>query len=267
MSEGDDMLVWQTTAYLAAGVGVYLFWAIAALSLFRKFAGDVSRMENRNSAPVLLMGGGINLLVWLSILFMVPALLDKPLSSLGLHLGQSDQRFAMLIFVASFLLAALFLYLARGGAVRVVAIHRPRLVLLAMLVLLIVAVQEEFLFRGYIRVVMEQASGWSFLLVSTAVFVVIHFLTNKVTLPQLAGWILGGGLLGVVYLASGSLWTVVVLHFAIDAGNVLVFNITGEGALFETAPGLAEGERMLYRLISTVIILLVTLAWYRVNLT
>jgi membrane protease YdiL (CAAX protease family) len=260
------VLSWNAAGYVAAGVGIYLFWAVVAMLAVRRFAADLSTMEDRISAPVLLIGGIANLLVLLGVTVLVPLLLDKPISSLQLHLSPSGIEFSVLVFIFSFLLAILFLYMRRHRSVRMTALRKPRSVLLGILVLLIVATQEEFLFRGYTRVVLQENSAWSYLLVSTAIFVVIHFFSNKVTLPQVVSWTLGGALLGFVYLVSGSIWTAVILHFAIDAGNVLVFDITGQGGLFEIARPITESERMGYRSAFTGLMILFTSAWYGVNM-
>jgi membrane protease YdiL (CAAX protease family) len=259
---GDSFVIWSTTGYLAAGVGIYLAGGVVAMWIIRRFAADLSSMEGRVSAPVLLIGGGANLLILLGVILLVPALLDKPVSSLFLRLSASDVWFSMLVFSISFFLAVVFVYLMQRGSVRITRLHRSGLVLLGVLVLLIVSLQEEFLFRGYTRVVLAGNSAWSYLLISTGIFVAIHFLTNKVTLPQVVSWIVGGGLLGSVFLISGSIWTAVVLHFAIDASNLLVFDITGQGGFLALPQAITEGERMGYRFASGGIVLLFAWGWY-----
>ncbi len=130
------------------------------------------------------------------------------------------------------------------------------------LVLLVVAVQEEALYRGYITLNLAQLSvGW-ILVISVGIFVVIHFFTNRVDLYQIISWTVSGLALAAAYLASGSIWVPIILHLATDLTNVLVFDITGQ----QTAPG--EGtkipgrDRAVFRVVYGVLILLLLIAVY-----
>ena len=85
------------------------------------------------------------------------------------------------------------------------------------------------------------------LLVSTAIFVFIHFLTNKVNRLQVISWSVSGLVLGGAYLISGSLWVPIVLHYATDLTNAMIFNITGQSSLLAISPALSEQQRAVYR--------------------
>ena len=47
---------------------------------------------------------------------------------------------------------------------------------------------------------------------STVLFTAVHLLTNRVSSYQVASWAIGGLVLVMAYLVSGSIWVPVVLH-------------------------------------------------------
>jgi hypothetical protein len=104
--------------------------------------------------------------------------------------------------------------------------------------------------------------SWLWVLVSTLIFAMVHFLTNRVDPAQALGWVAGGTMLALVYLMNGSIWVPVLLHFATDLTNVLVFNITGRQSLFAANPELSSLERFVFRMIQVLAVLGMAAAWY-----
>jgi hypothetical protein len=56
------------------------------------------------------------------------------------------------------------------------------------------------------------------------------------------------------YLLSGSIWVPVILHYATDTNNVLIFNITGQSSIVQTTPAVTEGQRAVFRVIYGLVI-------------
>jgi len=134
------------------------------------------------------------------------------------------------------------------------------------IVLLVVAMQEEVLYRGYITLSLLRHGPAVVLLVSTLVFTAIHFPTNRVSIPQVSAWLLGGLLLGWVYLASGSIWVAVLLHFAIDITNVLLFGVAGDLSLARLSRPLSDLNRAVYRVGHVVLLGAVVAGFYGFHL-
>ena len=91
------------------------------------------------------------------------------------------------------------------------------------------------------------------ILTSTIFFVLIHFLTNRGNIYQVVSWIVSGVTLMLAYLLSGSIWVPIILHYATDATNVLVFNITGQFSFFKTSPALRPSHLAAFRVIYGVV--------------
>jgi hypothetical protein len=100
------------------------------------------------------------------------------------------------------------------------------------------------------------------ILASTVIFALIHFLTNRANTSQVISWIVSGLVLVVSYLLSGSIWVPVILHYATDTTNVLVFNITGQSSFIQTTPSVTEGQRAAFRVFYGIVIAAILLAIY-----
>ncbi|MGB5050907.1 MAG: CPBP family intramembrane glutamic endopeptidase [Caldilineaceae bacterium] len=254
--------------YISVGILAYLLVALAATGLVRKTGGNLSEMAGRTSSSSLLIGGATNVVV-LAIVLLLIAYLDRlSFTALGLTLSGHDSFFVLIAAVATPLLAMGFArWRQRGQPPK--AANPPSAkargsgqLIVGALVLLVVAVQEEVLYRGYITLNLAQLSvGW-ILVVSTGIFVVIHFFTNRVGLYQIVSWTASGLVLAAAYLASGSIWVPILLHLATDLTNVLVFDITGQ----QTAPGegtrISGRDRAVFRVVYGVLILLLLTAVY-----
>lgn len=216
-------------------------------------------MEGRGSSTVLVIGAVANLVVLAAILLMVALVDRRPLGDLGLGLLGPDAGFTVAAVALTALSARAFLALLQRSR-RLVVETRPlppgsagRLLTVGA-VLLAVALQEEVLYRGYITLDLISHGPVAVLLVSTLAFTVIHFLTNRVSPAQVAGWLLGGLILGWVYLESGSIWVPVALHFAMDLTNVLAFGLAGELSLTRLSRPLTDVNRAVYRVALTALI-------------
>jgi len=256
------MSAWLRIGYILAGVGAYLFWAALTLVITRRTGSDLTKVENRTSVAVLSASVLANALVLSSVLLLTAYLMKSPLTVLGFRFSGSDAALSAIGLALTVLTAVGFLYSIRGRGVRVAPIGMDGRMILGLGVLLIVAAQEEILYRGYVAQAMQGTGDGPILVVTTILFVVIHFLTNRVTAAQIMSWTLSGFLLGLSFVLSRSIWVPIILHFAIDSTNVLVFRITGREGLFATEPPISERERAAYRLIYGAILAALLLLWY-----
>jgi uncharacterized protein len=263
------MLNLAPSLHIFLAVCVYFTFAVLATLLARKAGINLKDMAARTSPILLWIGAAANLAALLVILILIRALDHQPVSAIGLSITPKDGLFALLAVTGTFELAAFYItWLRRSEKFQVTAQDpvqgNTSLLNLAagLLVIFIIAAQEEVLYRGYIYLNLKPFGSIVFLVASTLIFVFIHFLTNRVNLHKVLSWLLSGLVLAVAYLVSGSIWIPILLHFAIDAANVLVFNITGQYSFFNILPPLTERDRTLYRLIYGIAILAAILLIY-----
>ena len=248
--------------YIFLAVLAYFIFAVAASFMARALHIDMKEMAGRTSPKLLLVGIIANLAVLILILLMVRFLNDRSIAALGLTFGIRDLVFSISAAAGTFLLAVLFVWLLKLAKRFEVIYQKPAHgarsvtnMLGGLVVLFVVALQEEVLFRGYVSLNLAGFGPVFVLLVSTLIFVAIHFLTNRINLHQIVSWTISGLVLAAVYLITGSIWVPVILHFAIDATNVLVFNITGQFSLFNISPALVEKDRTVYRVVHGIAVL------------
>ena len=256
------------TAYL-----IYILVAILASVAVRKTAGDLRDFSVRNSPRVLLLGGSANLIAMLAILVLLVFLDKRSISDLGLDFSQIDMLVAAGGFIATFLLAILFLFaLKQTHRINSLAVVQPTQsfgqslsMLIGLLVLLTIVLQEEVLNRGYVALNLRSLGTWGVIFVSTTIFVLIHVITNRINVYQLISWIVSGWVLIISYLLSGSIWLPIVLHYATDATNTLIFNITGQYSFFKASPPITEVQRAAFRIVYGVVMTTLLFSIYGVQ--
>jgi membrane protease YdiL (CAAX protease family) len=190
-----------------------------------------------------------------------------------LSLSTRDVLAALSGVIATFVLAVAFLaVLRRTHRISALETRRPSAssadiapMVLGLLVLASVVLQEETLNRGYVSYNLLPLGRVGILVISTVTFVLIHFLTNRANLAQVISWTISGLTLALAYLLSGSIWVPIILHYATDAANVLIFNITGRYSFFITTPALTEGQRAVFRVTYGLAITAILFAFYGLN--
>ncbi len=238
---------------IAVLVVVYLTVALLASAAIRRRGSDLRDMEARSSSFPLIVGAAGNVLVLAATLAFLALVDGRPLSSLGLGFGHRDLLFSMAAAVLTPASAGLFLMVLRRLRLvqvqpRALSRHHARGLLAVAGVLLAVALQEEVLYRGYVTLNLLTYGAPTVIVASTLIFTLIHFPTNRVTRPQVVSWLLGGLVLGWSYLASGSIWVPVILHFGIDMTNVVALGVVGDLALVDLSRPISARDRAMYRL-------------------
>ena len=255
--------------HIFAGVLVYIIFALLASFVTRKAGGNLKELSGRTSQLVILIGALTNLLVLIATLLLLAFWVGLPLSDLGLSFRSRD-LFVSIIGVAAMaaLALALILWLHRTGRSRVRS--QPPVkdlsglpgLIVGVLVLFIVALQEEVLYRGYITLNLLDSGPFVIILVSTLVFAAIHLLTNQANFYQILSWLISGTVFSYAYLTSGSIWVPIVIHFATDLTNVFVFNIVGQFSFFTITPIPTDRQRAVVRIIYAILLLATLLAFY-----
>ncbi len=259
--------------HILLALGVYFIFALLSVVVARKSGADLTQMESRNSVLVLGIGAGANALILAVILLLVAAVEQVPIGVLGFHFDRRDLLYALCAAAATLLMAVAYVRFlagagrislngdsaARGSEATGSAVTRA---VFAVIVLVVIALQEEVLFRGYAGFNLRSL-GWAAVLgLTTVLFVAVHFLTNRVSATQIGSWTAGGLMIGAVYLVSGSIWVAFSVHFVTDLVNVTVFNITGELSLYHPDPPLTTGHRALFRLAQSIVLVVLLLLIY-----
>ncbi|MGD2045374.1 MAG: CPBP family glutamic-type intramembrane protease [Gemmatimonadota bacterium] len=248
-------------------VVVYIVVALMASALIKRFGFDHKDMSGRTSPPVVVIGALANIVISALVLLMLVTLDHRSPTELGLRFSAKDA-----IAVASSLAvmavgAALFLTMLQlRGRIRIrwmgtsaagaVGLTTVTAVLFA------VALQEELLYRGYISLNLLRFGPTTAVATSVVAFTAIHLLTNRAGAAQIVSWLLGGATLVGAYLLSGSLWVAVVVHLAMDVTNVVAFGIAGSHSWVELQPALSSEQRTVYRLLTSVALIVLFLGLY-----
>ena len=257
-------------------VFAYIVIALLASTIIRKTGKNLKEMGNRTSPKVLFIGAIANLCVLGTTLLLLLFLDNRPISSLGILFSKKELTFTAIGSVTILILATVFVGLLRQSGRFQVKQNKPLNnfsetvnFLGGVIVLLIVALQEEVLYRGYITLNLLSFGPTIVILASTIIFTAIHLLTNRVSFYQILSWLIWGAIFSYVYLITGSIWVPAVLHFTTDLTNMLVFNIAGQFSLFEISPSITARPLASFRVATAVVLIgiLVTLFWTVIRLT
>jgi membrane protease YdiL (CAAX protease family) len=249
--------------HILLAILAYLLVALSTMLIVKKWGHELKNTAERTSTPVLLIGALANLVVLALVLIFMTTVDHFPITALGLKLSIQDGLFAQVAIASMILLAGLFVRRTRKGLKQTsskLANLQPTLV--GFLVLLTVAVQEEVLYRGYITLNLAAYSPLTIILASTIIFVLIHFLTNRIGKYQVISWIISGLLLSGVYLVSGSIWVPIVVHLVTDLVNVLFFDITRQQTAQDSSSAITAKDRATFRIIYGVIVFWMLFIFY-----
>jgi membrane protease YdiL (CAAX protease family) len=250
--------------------GISVLLSLLALVAIQHSGVDLKDFRQRTHPRILLIAAGFNLLFIVAVAILMKLWDDQHLSLLGFSLDNPDLVFVLGGLLLSLLLGTGFVWLLHS--IRRISIAWNPSVgentvasgrwWLALVVLLVAALQEEILFRGYLAYILKPYGFLAALLVSTLLFAAWHFLTNKVTLFQTIDWLLGGMMLFFVYWLSGSVWVATLIHFSRNLTNVVVFDIGGTGAVVKYHQLVSPAQKTVYTIAHSLVSLLLALLWY-----
>ncbi len=256
--------------HIVIAVFVYIVVALLASYITRKKGENLKQVEGRTSSFILFIGAVANLLVLAVIILLLIYMDDQSILSLGTTMTDKDLIFSFAALMITIVIALGFIaVLDLSHSKTKVKIQKPvknisqtLRMIAGLAILFIVASQEETLFRGYITLNLISYGPFFIIIFTTLIFTAIHFLTNKVTSYQVISWLLGGAILSYAYLISGSIWAVIILHFAMDTVNMILFNIAGQFSVYTFSPSLTNKQRLIYRLSLIFATLIILIAIY-----
>jgi membrane protease YdiL (CAAX protease family) len=123
-----------------------------------------------------------------------------------------------------------FLICMAAGLVRVTAVHFPADLFPRLVVMIMVVIGEELMFRGYIlRRFMAVHNKYMALLVSSLLFMLAHAFNSHLGVLPVINLFLAGVLLGSYYIYTQNLWFPIGLHFTWNfvQGPVLGYAVSG----------------------------------------
>ncbi len=139
---------------------------------------------------------------------------------------------ALLGFLLGFALIAIGFVLLWGmGLLKVSGFgFKPLAILLYIVLLVMVALNEEIAVRGYmLNNLMQSLNKYTALAISSVVFAALHLLNPSFSVLSFVNIVLAGILLGVYYIHRQNLWFPIALHFAWNffQGPVFGFEVSG----------------------------------------
>jgi membrane protease YdiL (CAAX protease family) len=155
----------------------------------------------------------------------------RPVASMGFT-WQGYQHHALVGFLlgpALLGLGTLILYATRHLQWNNLQFH-PDDLFISLVLMMLVALGEEMVFRGYIlRNLMKSLNKWLALGISTLLFALAHLGNPGITAPAFINLILGGLLLGINYIYTRNLWFALLFHVSWNyiQGPVLGYSISG----------------------------------------
>ena len=237
--------------------------SVLAMLVVKWTGTDLKDMRQRTRPHVLAIAALFNLLFILAVALILKFWDHEPVRVLGFSLDGNGLVFSLAILFMSVVLALIFIWILHAG--KVIRIRRfpvldlkgslPVGALLGFLVLFIAALQEEILFRGYFSFALRPYGFWYGLVISSIVFTLWHFLTNKAGIFQTLDWLLGGVMLFYIYWLSGSIWVAALVHFSRNFTNVLVFNISGSNSLVSYEQPVSPSFKTLFTVMYSILIM------------
>jgi membrane protease YdiL (CAAX protease family) len=155
----------------------------------------------------------------------------KPIVTLGLerHLHRNDAWAGLLLSIVLVGLGSLILFFT-GNLRWVDARFSGSEFFLSLMLILLLAVGEEFVFRGYLlNNLMESFNKWTALLASAMLFTIAHSFNPNLGPLALINLFLGGILLGMNFIYTKTLWFAIGFHFGWNflQGYVLGYAVSG----------------------------------------
>lgn len=156
---------------------------------------------------------------------------NKPITSLGISrtIVYEDVWTGLLLGVVLMGAGSLMLYFTDHLSWIDVRFNMGDL-LFSLVLMLLVAVSEELVFRGYIlNNLLESFNKWIALLISAVVFAIAHSLNPGLNMIAVINLLLGGVLLGINFIYTRKLWYSIAFHFSWNflQGYVLGFAVSG----------------------------------------
>lgn len=214
-------------------VSSFVFAVLAALVLYLIFDDQFQKiMEQVDSLPYLLPLYLFQFSIYIALIVFFCRVIDRrPLQELELFQADGTGMFmkGSLVALVLLLLAFAVIYILEG--VEIVAVAFPAFsLLLYSLLFFLVAVGEEWIFRGYMFTnLRESLSDQRVLMLTSLLFTLVHMGNQHIASLAVLNIFLAGMLLGTLRLYRGGLWLAIGLHFGWNfiQGPILGFAVSG----------------------------------------
>ena len=206
-------------------------WTIGTVSAMAMLAtGNGKTAEDLETVNLLSLLIYVIVSAALAIVFRL--FIDRqPISSLGFHPehNRNDAWVGLLLSMVLLGTGCLALYFAGSLSWIDTNFSGPSF-FIATVFMLMVAVSEEMVFRGYVlNNLMESFNKWTALLISALLFTFAHLFNPQLTPLAIINLFLGGVLLGINFIYTRTLWFAIGFHFGWNLlqGYVLGFPVSG----------------------------------------
>jgi membrane protease YdiL (CAAX protease family) len=214
-------------------IGSLVFAYVAAYVLYQVFGNEFQQVfEQANNIQYFVVLYLFQFAIYVALIIFFCRFIDqRPLYTLGLIQADMGKMFlrGMLIGFALLLLAFVIIYLLDGVLIK--DIEFPLLKLFwYVLLFMMVAVGEEWVFRGYLFTNLSERLGEKqVVLITSILFTLVHLGNQHIASVAVLNIFLAGLLLGVLRLYRGGMWLAIGLHFGWNfvQGPVLGFAVSG----------------------------------------
>jgi membrane protease YdiL (CAAX protease family) len=178
--------------------------------------------------------------LWFTVSFVLSFLLvyacrklidRRSFESLGFHAEHFYPDAVIGFALGTFLISTGALILYYMNSLRWTDIfYKPRDFFFSFMLLAMIAVSEELIFRGYVlRNLMKSFNKWIALFISAVLFSIVHYSNLGIPALGLVNTFLGGLVLGTAYIITRSLWLPIFFHLSWNfiQGPVLGFRVSG----------------------------------------
>jgi membrane protease YdiL (CAAX protease family) len=191
---------------------------------------------------------------------------------LGFQIEKKDALFSSIAIVISFLTVLVFIWtldymeivVAKFQFDQVLSGSFYKLLGIAIVGWFFAALKEEVLARGYFMANLTRMSIPKAILMSSFLFMALHFVMGDFDPFKAASWFKGGIVYAYIYVKSGSLTVSTIVHAAHNLVNDLVIH-GAEGALVLLDTKVTTADKLIYEIILGTLLLGLTYLFYGKN--
>ena len=206
--------------------GIFSLLAIFAIGK-NPFTGAVDINESQTLIVQLFGLIGTILIVWIFTKFID----KKSFKSLGFTYKKMGLDIALGILVGFLLIAIGFFILKTTGQIQIERINlNYTKVGLGVLLFIIIAINEELIFRGYLlNNLMDSIPKYWALFIISILFGAVHLGNPNIDAIGFTNIVLAGFFLGISYIYTKSLWFPIALHFSWNffQGTIFGYSVSG----------------------------------------
>lgn len=239
---------WRLLLYLSIGAFLYLFEAIA-ISLHYRTA------PSQFLVSTIVLGEVMAFIAAYSPAMVMAKIEQCTIGSYGLPLRSAFGKHfwqGMLVGMCeiSLLVGAMALFGAYSfGSLTFHGVKILQWGLIWLGASVLIALSEEFLFRGYTQVTLAEGIGfWPAAIVLSILFGLVHKMNQGENWTGVANIVLTGLLWAFTIRRTGTLWFAVGWHAAFDFGESFLYSVPNSGGVFEghlSSASMAHGRAWL----------------------